>query len=55
MKKTTKIPKFTWIILILIGVFDLWCGFIHTIWFERAISVFVHMDLSASNVMDQQF
>jgi len=41
-----EIPKFTWVVLIILGCIDLLRGIMHTIFIDEAIALFAHYDLS---------
>ena len=41
-----EIPKFAWVVLIILGCIDLFRGIMHTIFIDEAIALFAHYDLS---------
>jgi hypothetical protein len=41
-------PKFAWLVLFFIGIFDLIRGLMHTIFIDWAIATFAHLDLSCA-------
>jgi hypothetical protein len=45
-KNKKEIPKFTWVVLIILGCIDLLRGIMHTIFIDEAIALFAHFDLS---------
>ncbi len=46
--KGDSCPKFAWLVLFFIGVFDLIRGLMHTIFIDWAIATFAHLDLSCA-------
>ncbi len=57
-QKTTSakiVPKFTWIILLIFGCFDIIRGLMHTVFMEQAIATLAHLDFTAGNINDQLF
>ncbi|MCP4760208.1 MAG: hypothetical protein GY870_00405 [archaeon] len=49
--KKNEIPKFTWIVALIIGCFDLFRGFMHTLFIETANATFAHMDGSNGDLL----
>lgn len=52
---TKIVPKFTWVILLIIGCVDIIRGLMHTVFMELAIATFAHLDFTAGNINDQLF
>ena len=51
--KKKEVPKFTWIVLLVIGCIDLFRGIMHTIFIDEALALFAHFDPTNGDLMLQ--